>query len=204
MNKNILKQVDWKKMNNLVPAVIQDSKRLRVLMLGYMNEESLKKTLKDKKVWFYSRSNQRLWQKGEKSGNFLKVKDVFLDCDGDTLLITVEPAGPVCHTGEIDCFGIGDKWFGLEAFAALFELIEKRKKLMPEGSYTTSLFNEGLNRICTKIGEESGEVIKAATKETKGRLVSESVDLMYHLFVACVERGVGMEEIISELSKRNR
>lgn len=204
MNKNILKQVNWKKMNNLIPAIIQDSNGLRVLMLGYMNEESLKKTLKDKKVWFYSRSRQRLWQKGEKSGNLLKVENIFIDCDNDTLLITVKPAGPVCHTGEKDCFGIGDKWFGLEAFAALFELIEKRKKLMPECSYTTSLFKEGLNKICAKIGEESGEVIKAATKETKGRLVSESVDLMYHLFVACVQRDVGIEEIFSEMRKREK
>lgn len=202
MNKNILKQVNWQKMNNLVPAIIQDYNGLRVLMLGYMNEESLKKTLKDKKVWFYSRSKQRLWQKGEKSSNFLEVRDVFLDCDKDTLLITVEPAGPVCHTGERDCFGIGEKWFGLEAFAALFNLIEKRKELMPEGSYTTSLFKEGLNKICAKIGEESGEVIKAATKETKGRLVSESVDLMYHLFVACVQREMKMEEILSEINRR--
>lgn len=203
MNKNILKQVDWKKMNNLIPAIIQDANGLRVLMLGYMNEESLKKTLEDGKVWFYSRSRQRLWQKGEKSGNFLKVESIFLDCDGDALLITVRPAGPVCHTGEKDCFGIGEKWFNIEAFAALFSLIEKRKELMPEGSYTTSLFKEGMNKICTKIGEESGEVIKAATKETKGRLVSESVDLMYHLFVACVERDIKMEEIISEIMKRN-
>lgn len=203
MNKNILKQVNWKKMNDLVPAVIQDACGLRVLMLGYMNEESLKKTLEDGKVWFYSRSKQRLWQKGEKSGNFLQVERIFLDCDKDTLLITVNPVGPVCHTGEKDCFGIGKKWFGLESFAALFDLIEKRKKLMPEGSYTTSLFKEGLNKICTKIGEESGEVIKAATKETKGRLVSESVDLMYHLFVACVEREIKFEEIISEIKNRN-
>ena len=203
MNKNILKQVNWKKMNDLIPAIIQDASGLRVLMLGYMNEESLKRTLEDKKVWFYSRSKQRLWQKGEKSGNFLKVESIFLDCDGDTLLITVRPTGPVCHTGERDCFGIGKGWFGLEAFEALFSLIEKRKELMPEGSYTTSLFKEGMNKICTKIGEESGEVIKAATKETKGRLVSESVDLMYHLFVACVEKGVKVEELIEEMRKRS-
>jgi phosphoribosyl-ATP pyrophosphohydrolase/phosphoribosyl-AMP cyclohydrolase len=191
-------------MNNLIPAIIQDEGGLRVLMLGYMNPESLGKTIEDGKVWFYSRSKKRLWMKGETSGNFLTVKNIYLDCDQDTLLITVRPEGPVCHSGEKDCFGIGKEWFGLEAFAALFELIEKRKQLMPEGSYTTSLFKEGLNKICAKIGEESGEVIKAATKETKGRLVSESVDLMYHLFVACVQRGVGMEEISAEISRRRK
>lgn len=203
MNKKLLKLVDWKKMNNLIPAIVQDEDGLRVLMLGYMNEESLKKTLEDGKVWFFSRSKKRLWMKGETSGNFLTVKNIYLDCDQDTLLITVNPEGTVCHTGEKDCFGIGEKWFGLEAFSALFDLIEKRKNLMPEGSYTTSLFKEGLNKICAKIGEESGEVIKAATKETKQRLVSESVDLMYHLFAACVERGVGMEEIVKEITKRS-
>lgn len=202
MNKKLLKQVDWKKMNNLIPAIIQDSNGLRVLMLGYMNEESLKKTLEDERVWFYSRSKKRLWMKGETSGNFLTVKNIYLDCDQDTLLITVKPEGPVCHTGEKDCFGIGNEWFGLEAFAALFELIEERKKLMPEGSYTTSLFKEGLNKICAKIGEESGEVIKAATKETKGRLVSESVDLMYHLFVLLVERGLSLKQLLKEINRR--
>jgi phosphoribosyl-ATP pyrophosphohydrolase/phosphoribosyl-AMP cyclohydrolase len=202
MNKKLLKQVDWKKMNNLIPAIIQDSNGLRVLMLGYMNEESLKKTLEDERVWFYSRSKKRLWMKGETSGNFLTVKNIYLDCDRDTLLITVKPEGPVCHTGEKDCFGIGEKWFGLEAFASLFELIEKRKKLMPEGSYTTSLFKEGLNKICAKIGEESGEVIKAATKETKQRLVSESVDLMYHLFVLLVERDLSLKQLLKEIIRR--
>lgn len=202
MNKKLLKQVNWDKMQDLVPAIIQEENGSRVLMLGYMNKEALKKTLKDGKVWFYSRSKQRLWQKGQKSGNFLIVKKIYLDCDQDALLITVAPVGPVCHTGEIDCFGIGDRWFGLEAFAALFAVIEGRKKLMPKGSYTTSLFKEGLNKICAKIAEESGEVIKAATKETKRRLVSESVDLIYHLFVACVERGVNFNDLVYEIVRR--
>ncbi len=204
MNKKLLKQVNWQKMNNLVPAIIQDASGLRVLMLGYMNQESLKKTLEDGKVWFYSRSKQRLWQKGEKSGNFLRVRNIYLDCDQDTLLITVKPEGSVCHTGKQDCFGIGDKWFGLEAFVALFALIEQRKKLMPKGSYTTSLFAEGLNKICAKIDEEAGEVIGAASKETKQRLISESVDLIYHLFVACVEKNVDLKEIIAEINRRRK
>lgn len=202
MNKKLLKQVNWKKMKNLVPAIVQDSNGLRILMLGYMNQEALKKTLEEGRVWFFSRSKKRLWMKGESSGNFLTVKNIYLDCDQDTLLITVKPEGPVCHTGEKDCFGIGKRWFGLEAFSALFELIEERKKLMPEGSYTTSLFKEGLNKICAKIGEESGEVIKAATKETKQRLVSESVDLMYHLFVLLVERDLSLKQLLKEINIR--
>ena len=204
MNKKLLNQVDWNKMKDLVPAIIQDERGLRVLMLGYLNREALEKTLKDGRVWFYSRSRQRLWQKGETSGNFLFVKDIFLDCDRDTLLIMVKPAGSVCHTGEKDCFAIGDEWFEAEVLVGLFELIEKRKRLMPELSYTTSLFKEGLNKICAKIGEESGEVIKAATKESRQRLVSESADLIYHLFVACVERGVEFEELSAELNRRRK
>ncbi len=204
MNKKLLKQVNWKKMNDLVPAIIQDANWSRVLMLGYMNKESLKRSLEEGKVWFYSRSKQRLWQKGEKSGNFLKVENIYLDCDKDTLLVKAVPQGPVCHTGKVDCFGIGKDEIVLEAFMDLFNVIEQRKKLMPQVSYTTSLFKEGLNKICTKIGEESGEVIKAATKETKQRLVSESVDLMYHLFVACVERGVGFSDLVGEINKRKK
>jgi len=201
MTKNLLKQIDWQKNSGLVPAIIQNADNLRVLMLGYMNEESLKKTRKEKKVWFYSRSKRRLWQKGEKSGNFLRVQRISLDCDGDTLLIIVKPVGPVCHTGKRDCFDV-DGALGVDAFAELFEVIENRKKLMPEGSYTASLFKEGLNKICAKIGEESGEVIKAATKETKQRLVSESVDLIYHLFVLLAQKNIDLLRINKKIRKR--
>lgn len=204
MNKKLLKEVNWKKMKNLIPAIIQEENGLRVLMLGYMNPKALEKTLEEGKVWFYSRSKQRLWQKGEKSGNYLIIKAINLDCDQDALLITVKPTGPVCHTGRKSCFSVSDQWFGFEAFARLFELIEKRKALLPEGSYTTLLFRKGLNKICAKIGEESGEVIKAATKETKQRLVFESVDLMYHLFVACVERDVEIKDLYREIIKRSK
>ncbi len=188
----------------LIPTIIQDEKNLRVLMLGYMNKEALEKTLKDRKVWFYSRSKRRLWQKGETSGNFLLVRDIYFDCDKDALLILVKPTGPACHTGKEDCFGIGNGRFGPEAFAALFDLIVERKKLMPGNSYTTSLFKEGLNKICAKIGEESGEVIKAATKETRECLVSESVDLIYHLFVLLADKGISLEEIRKEIVRRRK
>lgn len=204
MNKNLLKQVNWQKIGKLIPVIIQDEKKLRVLMLGYMNQEALKKTREDGKVWFYSRSKQRLWQKGEKSGNFLSVKNIYLDCDRDALIVMVKPTGPVCHTGKEDCFGIGDGWFGLESFAGLFNLIDERKNLMPKNSYTTSLFKDGLNKICAKIGEESGEVIKAATKETRQRLVSESVDLIYHLFVLLVEKGIDLEQVVREIIRRRK
>lgn len=204
MSKKLLKQINWKKMRDLIPVIIQNEKSLRILMLGYMDKKALAKTLKDGKVWFYSRSKRRLWQKGETSGNFLFVKDIYSDCDQDALLIMAKPAGPVCHTDKEDCFGIGDGWLVSEAFAALFDLIAERKKLMPENSYTTSLFKDGLNKICAKIKEESGEVIKAATKETGQRLVSESVDLIYHLFVLLADKGIDLEEVKREMWKRRK
>ncbi len=194
-----MKNLNWSKMNNLIPAIIQDFATSKVLMLGYMNQAALDKTLETKKVTFFSRSKDRLWTKGETSGNFLEFVSAQPDCDNDAILIKAKPVGPTCHTGTESCFSNQD--FNL---ADLYALIKKRKAEMPEGSYTTSLFAAGPDRICTKIAEESGEVIKAATKETKQRLVEESVDLIYHLMVLMAEQGISMAEINHEIHQRHQ
>jgi len=198
--KNLLKKIDWAKGRNLVPAIVQDANTNMVLMLGYMNKQALKKTLKTKKVWFYSRTKKRLWMKGETSGNYLKLMRILQDCDADVLLIQAMPQGPTCHTGLKSCFGPAPS--KLQAFEGLYSLIEDRKLNMPKGSYTTSLFKEGLFKICSKLAEESGEVIKAATKESKRRLIEESVDLVYHLLVLLAEKNIKMNEIYQEIERR--
>ncbi len=193
-----MKKPNWKKMEGLIPAIIQDEDTGAVLMLGYMNENALKKTLSTKKVWFYSRSKKRLWMKGEESGNILKFFDVKLDCDGDVLLIRARPTGPVCHTGDDTCFELKSPI----TIQKLFRTITERKKEMPKGSYTTSLFKAGLDKISLKVGEESMEVIHAAQKQTRERLVEESVDLLYHLFVLLAEKKISLSDVESEIQKR--
>ena len=171
-------QLDFAKMDGLVPAIIQDSITQKVLMLGFMNEEALRKTIETGKVTFFSRTKGRLWTKGEQSGNFLNVKSIKQDCDHDTLLIKVVPCGPVCHTGADTCFGEkneGDFLF----IQYLQDFIEKRKAEMPEGSYTTSLFNSGVNRMAQKVGEEAVETVIEATNGTDERLIYEASDLLY-------------------------
>jgi phosphoribosyl-ATP pyrophosphohydrolase/phosphoribosyl-AMP cyclohydrolase len=199
--KNVISKIDWKKGGGLVPAIIQDNESRAVLMLGYMNKQSLAKTLKTQKVWFYSRSKKRLWMKGETSRNFLKLVNVKPDCDGDALLVSVKPAGPTCHTGEYSCFKT-DKY--PDALSKLFLTIEDRKNKMPKNSYTASLFRAGLFKICSKVAEESGEVIKAATKESKERLVEESADLLYHMFVLLAAKGIAIKEIQNEIIRRQK
>lgn len=197
--KNLIKKIDWKKVSGLVPAIIQEADTGVVLMLGYMNEESLSKTLDSGRIWFYSRSRQRLWMKGETSGNVLEFVGASMDCDRDALLIKAKINGPVCHKGIKSCFEEDN--FGL---IELFNLIMQRKKNMPEGSYTASLFKEGLQKICDKVEEESDEVIKAAKRETKERLIEESVDLVYHLFVLLVEKNISLKEVLDLAKLRNR
>lgn len=192
----------------LIPAIIQDFQTKEILMLGFMNSEAFEKTLKEKRVTFFSRSKNRLWTKGETSNNFLDLIDFEVDCDQDTILIQAKPCGPTCHTGEYSCFKTRTenrelRVKNLEFIRELFELIKNRKGKMPEGSYTTSLFKEGLNKICVKVAEESGEVIKAATKESNERLAEESADLIFHLMVLLVERGVAFESLIDVFVKRN-
>lgn len=189
------------KTNPLIPAIIQNANTRQVLMLGYMNEESLLKTRKTKKVWFYSRSKKRLWKKGEESGNELLVQEILPDCDQDALLIKVIPKGPTCHTGDVSCFSPEKEQSPIEE---LFETIQERKNTMPKNSYTASLFREGLEKICAKVEEESEEVIRAAKSETKKRLIEESVDVMYHLFVLLAEKEVDLNEIEKEMKKRKK
>ncbi len=194
-------KIDWEKDDGLVPAIIQDADTNAVLMLGYMNQESLAKTEETGKVWFYSRSKKRLWMKGEVSKNILNVVDIKIDCDGDALLIKAKPSGPTCHTGSYSCFGEKE---GVEMFSDLFAVIEDRKKNSPKGSYTASLFKGGVNAIAAKVEEESLEVIKAAKKETKKRLIEETVDLIYHTFVLLVQKKITLGDIGKEIRKRRK
>lgn len=184
----------------LLPAVIQDDKTLKVLMLGYMNRESYELSTASGLVTFFSRSRKRLWTKGESSGNFLKIVSIEKDCDQDTLLVRVNPTGPVCHTGKISCFGGRD----YEGFTGrLTQIIRERHLKMPPDSYTTSLFNSGADRICKKVGEEASETIIEAIKGDKKRLVYESADLIYHLIVLLEFYGLSLSDIEEELYSRN-
>ena len=201
--KNIIKKIDWKKNGGLVPAIIQDASNNAILMLGYMNRQSLQNTLKTGKVWFYSRSKKRLWMKGETSKNFLAVQEIRPDCDNDTLLIKVRPAGPTCHQGEYSCFGEENR-DGSGELLGLFDTIQDRKEKMPKGSYTASLFRAGLEKISLKVAEESLEVIQAANKQTKKRLIEETVDLFYHMFVLLAEKKISLGEIGTEIKKRKK
>ena len=202
MEKEILK-LDYDKMGGLVPAIIQDNVTSHVLMLGFMNEEALHKTIETGKVTFFSRTKGRLWTKGEQSGNFLYVKSIVPDCDNDTLLIKVTPAGPVCHTGSDTCFGEkNDDDFLFIQY--LQDFIEKRKREMPEGSYTTSLFNSGINRMAQKVGEEAVETVIEATNGTDDRLIYEASDLLYHLIVLLTSKGYRIEDLARELKKRHK
>ena len=194
----------------LAPVVVQDARTRGVLMLAYMNAESLKRTLETGETWFWSRSRAQLWHKGETSGNTQRVADVLLDCDGDALVVRVEPAGPACHTGQTSCFhnviqageaqqDAGDLG---EVLSALYALVEERKRERPQGSYTTYLFDQGLDKILKKVGEESSETIIAAKNEDRGALTKESCDLLYHLMVLLVERGVALIDVHDELVRR--
>lgn len=192
-----MKKINFTKGDGLVSAIIQDATTRQVLMLGFMNAEALQKTITDKKVTFWSRTKKRLWQKGEKSGNFLEVIDIKTDCDADTIFITAKPAGPTCHTGTQSCFG--DNVFGFEE---LYQTMQARAQIMPEGSYTAFLLKKGLKKICAKVKEESAEVLKAATKETKQRLIEESVDVLYHLFVLLVFKSITLADLYKEMARR--
>jgi phosphoribosyl-AMP cyclohydrolase / phosphoribosyl-ATP pyrophosphohydrolase len=195
--------LDFNKQGGLIPAIIQDNSTNKVLMLGYMNEESLAKTKELGKVTFYSRSKNRLWTKGEESGNFLHVVSVAEDCDNDTLLIKVNPVGPVCHTGADTCFfenNVEDIMF----LKFLQDFIDKRKQEMPEGSYTTSLFNKGVNRMAQKVGEEAVETVIEATNGTDEGFLYEASDLIYHLIVLLSSKGYRIEDLANELKKRHK
>ncbi len=197
--------VNFKKSpDGLIPAVIQDNDTNKVLMLGYMNEEALEKTQKEGRVTFFSRSKQRLWTKGETSGNFLNVVSMSSDCDDDTLLIKVNPVGPVCHTGSDTCWDETNKKDGILFLKHLQDFIDKRREEMPEGSYTTSLFNDGIRKITQKVGEEAVETIIGAMAEDDENFIYEGADLLYHLIVLLTYKGYRIEDLARELAKRHK
>lgn len=196
-------KLDFDKMGGLIPAIIQDSCTGKVLMLGFMNEEALAKTQEIGKVTFFSRTKNRLWTKGETSGNFLNVVSISADCDNDTLLIKVKPVGPVCHTGSDTCFGETNET-DLFFLSYLQDFIDRRKQEMPEGSYTTSLFKKGVNRMAQKVGEEAVETVIEATNGTDEGFLYEASDLIYHLIVLLTSKGHRIEELAQELKKRHK
>lgn len=196
-------ELDFNKGNGLIPAIIQDAVTHAVLMMGYMNEEAYKKTLETKLVTFYSRSREKLWTKGEESGNFLHLVSMSSDCDDDTLLIKVHPAGPVCHLGTDTCWGETNQE-DILFLRYLQDFIERRKEEMPEGSYTTSLFKSGINRMAQKVGEEAVETVIEATNGTDEGLIYEASDLIYHLIVLLTSKGYRIEDLARELKKRHK
>ena len=198
-----IKQVDWNKLKGLIPAIVQDGSTGRVLMLGFMNEEALEKTLETRRVTFWSRSRKCLWTKGETSGNYLELEEIRQDCDNDTLLVVAKTQGPCCHRGTLSCFAGDDEFSGPEFLGYLERLIAKRRKEMPEGSYTTRLFAKGLPEIAKKVGEEAVEVVLSASQE-KLRSIEESADLLYHLLVFLNQREVTLGDVMEELRSRSR
>ena len=194
--------LDFDKMGGLIPAIIQDARTKNVLMLGFMNKEAYEKTLEINKVTFFSRTKNRLWTKGEESGHFLDVVSIESDCDNDTLLIKAIPNGPVCHTGSATCFNDNNE-FGIEFLTHLQDFIEKRYQEMPEGSYTTSLFNSGVNRMAQKVGEEAIETVMEAANGTDGRMMYEAADMLYHLMVLFTSKGRRIEELAEALYRRH-
>lgn len=194
--------IDWAKGGGLVPAVIQDSRSARVLMLGYMNEDALRKTLETSLVTFFSRSKGRLWQKGESSGHVLHLRDIKLDCDGDTLLLLAEPHGPTCHLGSRSCFG-DDAAPLLSTFADLSDTIRARRATAPDESYTARLFASGTVRIAQKVGEEAVETALAAATGSP-TVTDEAADLLYHLLVLLEDRNVTWSDVLEILKSRSR
>lgn len=196
--------IDFDKGNGLVPAIIQDAATAKVLMLGYMNAEAYEKTVATGKVTFWSRTRNCLWTKGETSGHFLDVVSIANDCDNDTLLIKVTPHGPVCHTGTDTCWGEKNEGNPLLFLTELQDFINKRHEEMPEKSYTTSLFRDGINRMAQKVGEEALEAVIEAVNGTDERLIYEASDMFYHLIVLLTSKGMRIEQIASELAERHR
>ena len=196
--------IDFEKCGGLVPAIVQDTTTKNVLMLGYMNAEAYAKTQETGRVTFFSRSRQKLWTKGEESGNYLELVSIKVDCDNDTLLVQAHPHGPTCHTGTDTCWGEENSQNPLLFLTELQDFIEKRHEEMPEGSYTTSLFKDGINRMAQKVGEEALEAVIEAVNGTNERLVYEGSDMLYHLIVLLTEKGLRIEDLAEELLKRHK
>ena len=197
-------KLNYDKMGGLIPAIIQDDVTNKVLMLGFMNEEAYNKTVELGKVTFYSRTKDRLWTKGEESGNFLNVVSIKEDCDQDTLLIKVNPVGPVCHLGTDTCWGETNDTEDILFLKYLQDFIERRYKEMPEGSYTTSLFQKGINRMAQKVGEEAVESVIEAPNGTEKGLIYEASDLIYHLIVLLTSKGLRIDDLARELKTRHK
>ena len=197
--------IDFEKMGGLVPAIIQDAETKTVLMLGFMNEEAYAKTVATGKVTFWSRSRQTLWTKGETSGHFLELVSMSVDCDNDTLLVKAIPHGPTCHTGTDTCWGEKNvaQSSPLLFLKELQDFIEQRHAEMPEGSYTTRLFRDGVNKMAQKLGEEALETVIEATNGTNEQLVYEASDMLYHLLVLLTGKGLRIEDVARELQQRH-
>lgn len=195
--------IDFEKSGGLVPAIIQDAATRNVLMLGYMNREAYEKTAATGRVTFYSRSRRCLWTKGETSGNYLNVVSMAADCDNDTLLVKAVPEGPTCHKGTDTCWGEANTPHPLAFLTELQDFIEKRRREMPEGSYTTSLFNDGTNRMAQKVGEEALEMVIEAVGGTDERMIYEGADMLYHMMVLLTSKGLRIEDLARELRERH-
>ncbi len=196
-------QVDFSKNDDLVPVVVQDYQTDKVLMLGYMNQEALEKTQAEGTVTFFSRSKQRLWTKGETSGNFLRVKQILIDCDNDTLLIKAEPVGPVCHTGADTCFKETND--GKASFLNYLKQVIRDRKLNPDDkSYTSSLFKKGVNKIAQKVGEEAVELVIEAKDDNTDLFKGEAADLLFHYLILLEQKNIDLDEIIAVLQERHR
>jgi phosphoribosyl-ATP pyrophosphohydrolase/phosphoribosyl-AMP cyclohydrolase len=195
--------LDFEKYNGLIPAIVQDIKTSKVLMLGFMNEEAYRKTLDTKQVTFYSRSRKTLWTKGETSGNFLEVKRIIQDCDNDTILVKADPVGPVCHTGADTCFNEENKP-GIEFIEYIAKIIKDRRENPSEKSYTSSLFEKGINKIAQKVGEEAVELVIEGKDDNKELFVNEAADLLFHYLVLLEAKDVDILEIIDVLQSRHK
>ena len=187
--------------DGLLPVVVQDASTLKVLMLGYMNREAFERTQAEGRVTFFSRTRQTLWTKGETSGHYLMVKDMYIDCDGDTLLIKADPIGPTCHRGTISCFDTPES----EGFIRhLQSVVQQRHRDMPEGSYTTKLFIKGVKKIAQKVGEEAVESVVEAVDGNRDRFIYEASDMVYHLLVLLEQMGCSIEDLERELALRHK
>ncbi|MBG3039045.1 bifunctional phosphoribosyl-AMP cyclohydrolase/phosphoribosyl-ATP diphosphatase HisIE [Proteus mirabilis] len=202
MNNTKLAQLDWQKVDNLMPAIIQNAISGDVLMLGYMDKAALEMTLNSGKVTFYSRTKQRLWTKGETSGNFLKLVDIYPDCDNDTLLILAHPTGPTCHKGSESCFAPAQSQWGF--LYELENLLRERKNASPDSSYTAQLYASGTKRIAQKVGEEGVETALAATVNDREELKNEASDLLYHLMVLLQDQSLSLSDVIDCLQTRHK
>jgi len=203
---SLVDEIDFAKGNGLVPAIVQDAGSGAVLMLGYMNREALEQTLARKRAVFFSRSKQRLWEKGETTGHTLDVVDVALDCDADTLLITAHPRGPACHNGTLTCFGneMRTAAGGIAFLATLEQVVEQRATQKPEASYTARLLEKGIAKVAQKVGEEGVETALAGVSDTNEKVIEESADLLFHLLVLLRARGVPLRDVVAKLESRHR